>query len=314
MRFFTILFCLLLLSITLSAHKKPSPFLEDILQEYPNVRDMTLGDNEAYFTAQSPLGEVSVIMVSHKSRNKWRKPKIASFSGSYSDLEPFLSPDEKRLYFASNRPLSSDSSRTKDYDLWVVERDTPKSKWSAPKNMGSTVNTEHNEFYPSLTLSGNLYFTSDRPDSKGKDDIFLSTHKGNGFETPISLSDSINTPGYEFNAFIAPDESYLIFSGYNRADGLGSGDLYISFKQSDNSWTGAMNLGAEVNSKFMDYCPLVDARSHTLYFTSRRSDVEFGVGGFKSTEALLNELNKSSNGQSRLYQTHFKAQNQKISQ
>ena len=305
MHYSPILLGLILLLSSLTAHEKPTPFLRNILQEFPSVRDLALGVNEAYFTIQSPLGEVSVIMVSRKIRNKWRKPKVASFSGSYSDLEPFLSDDGKRLYFASNRPLSVDSTSSKDYDLWVVERESPKAKWSPPINLGPPVNTEHNEFYPSISQNGNLFFTSDGPDSKGKDDIYFSLRKDDAFETPISLGDSINSPGYEFNAFIAPDESYLIFTGYNRPDGLGSGDLYISFRESDNTWTRAANLGDKFNSKFMDYCPLVDTKSQTLYFTSRRSDVEFPSAGFTGTEALLQELNKSSNGQSRLYQTHF---------
>ncbi len=288
----------------LQAHEKPAPFLETILQEYPIIRDITLNDREAYFTAQSPLGEISVIMVSQKIRNKWRKPKIVSFSGRHSDLEPFLSADGKYLYFASNRPLTSDSSSIKDYDLWVVERTSLKSKWSDPKNLGTPVNTEHNEFYPSLTLEGNLYFTSDRPGSTGKDDIYFSARRGEGFDLPISLSDSINTSGYEFNAFIAPDESYLLFSGYNREDGLGSGDLYISYRKPDKSWTRAINLGTDYNSKYMDYCPFVF--DNTLYFTSRRSNVGYGTNGFTNTQDLLIELTRTNNGQSRLYKAFFK--------
>ena len=307
MRYFILIICLVLLT-SLSGHEKPSPFLEDILQEFPNVRDLTLIENEAFFTAQSPLGEVSVIMVSRKIRNKWRKPEITSFSGSHSDLEPFLSSNGRQLYFASNRPLSSDSSKVKDYDLWMVQRDDSKSKWSHPINLGAPVNTEHHEFYPSLTQEGTLYFTSDGPDSKGKDDIFYSTRTGNNFGPPISLSDSINTPGYEFNAFVAPDESYLLFSGYNREDGLGSGDLYISFRKANKTWTEAENLGPDFNSKYMDYCPFVDTKSQMLYFTSRRSNVKFKAGGFTSAKTLLKELNKPSNGQSRLFQAHFKIQ------
>ncbi len=306
MRYPPPLFLIFILFSSLVAHDKPSPFLMDILQEYPSVRDLAIMDSEAYFTVQSPLAEVSVIMVSRKTRNKWRKPNIANFSGRFGDLEPFISTDGLRLYFASNRPLSPDESEVKDYDLWMVLRNDPGSAWSEPVNLGSIVNTEHNEFYPSLTSAGALYFTSDRPDSRGKDNIFYSARDGKGFSPPVSLSDSINTPGYEFNAFIAPDESYLIFSGYNREDGLGSGDLYISFKQADKSWTQAVNMGENINSKQMDYCPFVDVENQTLYFTSRRSDVDFAPGGFMKTELLLKELTKSSNGQSRFYQTHFK--------
>jgi len=285
---------------------QPVPFLEDLLRPFPNVRDLTMSATEAYFTAQSPLGEVSVIMVSHKQRNSWRKPVIASFSGQHSDLEPFLSTDGRRLYFASNRPVSKDSTLMKNYDLWMVSRDHLKDEWSTPVNLGPTVNTMSNEFYPAVSARGNLYFTSDRPGSLGKDDLYVSVWMDEAYQTPRALSESINTEGYEFNAFIAPDESFLIFSGYNRTDGLGSADLYISYQQENSTWTPAINLGAEINSKSMDYCPWVNVSTNTLYYTSRRSQVAFNDGGFKQTKTLLQALNQHSNGQSRLYQIPFK--------
>lgn len=305
MRPISLILWTLLLSSSLAAHGGPTPFLEDVLKEYPNIRDLTLFENEAYFTAQSPLGEVSVIMVSKKVRKKWKKTRIATFSGKHSDLEPFLTTDGKRLYFASNRPRQNSEEEVGDYDLWMVERQNTKSDWSTPINLGPPVNTEHNEFYPSLTEAGKLYFTSDRPDSRGKDDIYFSTPTGNGFSAPTSVSDSINTAGYEFNAFISPSESYLIFSGYNREDGLGSGDLYIAYRDENGEWSKSTNLGKGINSKYMDYCPFVDVQTQTLYFTSRRSEVSFKPGGFTHTDNLLRTLNKASNGQSRLYQSHF---------
>lgn len=109
--------------------------------------------------------------------------------------------------------------------------------WSEPMNLGAPINTEHNEFYPAISMSKNLYFTSDRPSAIGKDDIFLSEWNSGTYNDVTSLSASINTEGYEFNSYIAPDESFIIFSGYNRKDGLGSGDLYISFKNTDGSWS-----------------------------------------------------------------------------
>lgn len=118
---------------------------------------------------------------------------------------------------------------SKDYDVWYVERKNTDAPWSKPINLGKPVNTGHNEFYPSVSKNNNLYFTSDSPESKGKDDIFFSPWENEKYLQPLLLSDSINTEGYEFNSFVSQDESYLIFSGYNRKDGFGSGDLYISY-------------------------------------------------------------------------------------
>ncbi len=271
------------------------------LKQFTKVRDFSISKSgdEAYFTIQSPLEEISVIAVIRKVNNRWEKPEIAPFSGFYKDLEPFLSPDNKRLYFVSNRPSHPDSTKTKDYDIWYVERKNVQTAWGIPKNLGKPINTSGDEFYPSVAKNGNLYFTSVRPEGKGEDDIYFSKWNGKSYKEPISLNETINTKGYEFNAYVAPDESYLIFSGYNREDGLGSGDMYISLKKNQGNWTKARNLGVDVNSKYMDYCPFVDEKSKTLYFTSRKSSIKpFEI---KRLDDLKNELIKYENGQSRIY-------------
>ena len=130
----------------------------------------------------------------------------------------------------------------------------------------------------------------------------VSVYK-NGFTQPVPVSPSINTPGLEFNAFIAPDESFLIFSGYNRPDGLGSGDMYISYRNPDGSWRQSEHLPAGPNSKWMDYCPFVDIKTKTLYFTSRRSDVAQRT--FSSVADFKREVNQYANGMSRIYAIPF---------
>ncbi len=275
-------------------------FLE--LQAYPNVRDFTLSTSgeEAYLSIQSPNGEMSVIAKIVKVDTQWTSPEKASFSGKYHDLEPFLSPDNLSLYFASSRPKGSTSKDEKDYDIWYVERKSLSEPWGPPINMGTSVNSDKNEFYPSIASNKNLYFTSDRSDSKGKDDIFFSAWNGETYDEPQSLSESINSEGYEFNAYISPSESFLIFSGYNRKDGLGSADLYICQKGPDKDWRKAVNFGSVINSNKMDYCPFVDIKNKTLYFTSKRSSIKAEKAS-KNADEFLEELNKYDNGLSRLY-------------
>ena len=286
---------------------KVEPFLKDIVLQFPNVRDVAVSNNEeeVYFTAQSYLGEISAIMTSKLINGKWNNPEVVSFSGKFQDLEPFLSPDQLRLYFVSNRPLDEKSITPKDHDIWFVERQNLKSNWSIPKNMGLPINTNEDEFYPSATLSNNLYFTRDGKGSKGKDDIFVAMWENNHYATPISMGDAINTNGYEFNAFVAPDESLMVFTCYNKTGGLGSGDLYISHKNEKDEWSIAENLGTAINSAQMDYCPFVNVKTGKLYFTSKRSGVKKIVEKNLNTNAFLEEANQYENGLSRLYQVDF---------
>ena len=62
------------------------------------------------------------------------------------------------------------------------------------------------------------------------------------FQVPVKLGDHINNPQAEYNSFIAADESYLIFTSFVWGRGSGGGDLFISFRNTDGSWTKARNL------------------------------------------------------------------------
>jgi hypothetical protein len=292
---------ILILFYDISNGQTPEPFQPEIIKQFPNVRDLALSNkgDEIFFTLQSHNREFSTLISLRKIDGKWQDPLIASFSGHFQDMEPFFSKDDLRLYFASNRPAGEDDE-PKDFDIWYVERQKPGGVWSAPVNLGQPVNTEHNEFYPSLADNGNLYFTSDPPNSKGKDDIYMSVYKKGLYSAPFSVSDSINTAGYEFNAYIAPDESFIIYTGYNYPDGYGSGDLYISHNR-HGKWTGPQNLGENVNSDQMDFCPYVDRKGRMLYFTSRRSSVKTLFKERPGLDQLLEEMNKYDNGQSRIY-------------
>lgn len=299
-----ITFIVLISPLTLAQEKlQVQPVLPDIIMEFPNVRDFTISLtlDEAYFTAQSYIGELSVIITVIKKNGKWSEPEIAPFSGKYQDLEPFLSPDGLKLYFVSSRPLSDSTDNPKDFDIWYVQRENQNSQWSSPINIGLPFNTENNEFYPSIAANKNIYFTSDASSSKGKDDIFVSEWENDQYSKPVSLSDSINSEGYEFNSYVSPDESFIIFSGYNRADGLGSGDLYISYRNDNGAWSKARNLGPEINSDKMDYCPFVNIGTEMLYFTSKRSQLNYPKSGFNTVTELLSGMNSYENGQSRIY-------------
>src|SRR5690606_23204013 len=107
---------------------------------------------------------------------------------------------------------------------------------------------------------------------------------------------------FEFNAFVSSDESYLIYTCYNKEGGLGSGDLYISTKSEKGEWSPSKNMGIEINSDKMDYCPFVDESTNTLYFTSKRNCLKPTIESPVDLKELLNIFNSYENGLSRLYQ------------
>lgn len=284
------------------------PYLQEVIGNYPGVRDIAVSPsgNEFYFSLQSYAGEISALVFVTMKDGSYSKAATAPFSGRFHDLEPFFSADGLKLYFVSNRPLSDTARTAKDYDIWYVERKTVNDAWSKPINMGAPVNTEENEFYPSVAASGNLYFTCDGKGSQGKDDIFVCRLNKGKYEARVGLPDSVNSPGYEFNAFVAADESYLIYTCYNREGGYGSGDLYISRNKGKNQWTAPVNLGKEINSPAMDYCPFYNEKTGQLLFTSKRNLVNSTFDSEQTLDELLREMNRPENGLSTLYTTTFR--------
>ncbi|MEL7145628.1 MAG: hypothetical protein AAFO69_04610, partial [Bacteroidota bacterium] len=145
--------------------------------------------------------------------------------------------------------------------------------WSDPINAGSTINSKYDEYYISFTNDGTMYFSSDvnAPENqKGNDfDIYAAKWKDGNFQKPEVLGKSVNTEAYEADVFVSPDESYLIFCA-NRADGLGRGDLYISFRNTDGTWTKSVNMGGLINTKGHELCPFVTYDGKYLFYSSNR--------------------------------------------
>ncbi|MEM8968259.1 MAG: hypothetical protein AAGE93_17705 [Bacteroidota bacterium] len=198
---------------------------------------------------------------------QWTEPIKLFHHEQYGYNDPFLSPDEQQLYFISSQPLDGTGAK-KDIDIWYAEKQT--NGWSEPINPGEIINSDSNEYYISFTESGTLYFASNiRATQRGDYDIYAS-HQVNGqFQAPQRLSDAVNTVNYEADVFVAYDESYLIFCSH-RPGSFGRGDLYISFKQEDGSWTQAKNMGNAINTKNYEFCPFVTKDGKYFFYSSDR--------------------------------------------
>ena len=89
----------------------------------------------------------------------------------YQDIEPFYSNNGNRLYFSSNRPIYNDKTRA-DYNIWYSDRIN--GNWTEPVALDSIINTRSDEFFPSLSNKGSLFFTATRDYGMGKEDIFMA--------------------------------------------------------------------------------------------------------------------------------------------
>ena len=195
---------------------------------------------------------------------QWSAPMPLPFSGTYRDLDPAFSPDGSRLYFSSWRPTGPSPNDTANAsDTWYVER--VGTGWSSPVHLDAAVNSTEQDYYPSVTRRGALYFDSFRSRPRRRL-VYRAEPKGDGsFRDAQVLDTVVNADSGASNAFIDPDERYIVF-GAVRPEGRGGIDLYISARRGD-SWTSPRNLGDLVNTAGTEFCPFVSRDGRYLFFT-----------------------------------------------
>jgi len=243
-------------------------FAQGLISTGNNERDFTATPDgkEIYYTCRTPDG--LVILQIRRTEKGWTAPRVAPFSGQYSDLEATVSTDGKRLYFVSNRPVQPNREPKNDYDIWMLNRTA--NGWSDPLHLGPNVNTEQNEFYPSVTRNGDLYFCGKHEGGLGGEDLWVCRAQGDGFAPRENLGAPVNTPADEYNAFVHPDGAWIMLTSHGHGAGQGGGDLWVHFRLEDGHFGPAVNLGPAVNSERFEFCPSLSPCGRYLFFTSNR--------------------------------------------
>jgi len=259
----------------------PEVFAPDYFEQFDFVRDVafTPDGNEFYFTLIE--NDNFSIMYSYFDSSAWTIPAKAFFSSEFNDFEPCISVDGKEMYFVSSRLTKEKQNMDEDCDIWRIKKTG--DKWSAPEPLDSNINTECMEYYPSVTKKGRLYFERNNI-HQTRGDIYCSNNQGKGFEEPQILPKIVNLPNSSFNAFIAPDESYLIFSTYIQTDSLWHSDLFISFKDKNEDWGEPQNLGIKINTLRNEYSPWVSHDGKYFFYSS--SEAEKGKIYWISTKII----------------------------
>lgn len=177
--------------------------------------------NELFYTWQNPNGNQDYhINYRKKTNGVWSEPVPASFTDKNGkpDIEPNFTPDGKKLYFDSERAGGFGGA-----DIWYVTKTD--SGWSDPVNAGTGINTSDNDNFPSFAPDGSMYFCSDRNKSDWDIDIYYAKFDSGNFQTPIRLSDSINTSGWDACPTVINDK---LFFQSTRSGGFGKGDICFS--------------------------------------------------------------------------------------
>ncbi|CAN5785085.1 hypothetical protein BH23GEM7_BH23GEM7_28430 [soil metagenome] len=262
-------------SLSATAQAEPEIFAPGVIstdqEEYritftPNGRTAYFGRAAQFF----PVSRQATIYVTHLVRGRWTTPQVAPFSGEYSDIDPFITPDGSKLFFSSIRPV--DGQPRLDADIWMVER--TRTGWSEPIHLGNVVNSPNDDLYPSVARDGTLYFGSSRPglpDYPRTWNIWRARWVDGEYMAAELLGEGVNSPTrWDFNPAISPDGRALAFTRLDIADQLGTGfgELHATYFHR-GEWLPARNLGPPVNTPLDEYHPSFSPDGKYLYFARR---------------------------------------------
>jgi outer membrane protein OmpA-like peptidoglycan-associated protein len=163
-------------------------------------------------TARNKLGIFYAVLINEK----WTKIRDLIINNEwYNVTSPCLSPDGKRLYFASDKPGGFGGP-----DLYYC--DWKRDHWDNPVNLGPVINTPGSESSPYVNGEGGLFFSSDGHPGLGGKDIFYSRPSGSSWLPPVGLDSPINSKFDDF-ALIADS---LMSEGYFSSKRENSIDIY----------------------------------------------------------------------------------------
>jgi len=142
-----------------------------------------------------------------------------AFCNNSNYSHPTLSSDGAIMIFSSDMPGSIGGM-----DLFITRSEN--GKWTAPQNLGNTVNSTGNELFPFLDSKINLFFSSDGLSGFGGYDIFICRFNGTGWEIPLNLSSVINTNKDEVAFTVNPNREKSGFFTTRERSGIRRTQLF----------------------------------------------------------------------------------------
>lgn len=214
--------------------------------------------NELYWVSRENQESKLNIWTMRRIGNRWTKPEIIKILNDSVNLyDPYLTADGEKLFFGTDKDGNA--------DIWVAERRG--NAWNNPQKIDQSINNKDGQCQASIANNGTIYYVDYRIiNGKWTCDIMKSEFKNGEYLNPDTLPTCINSMiSEDWTPYIAPDESYLIFSSGNEQN---YGDLYISFyNKQTNTWSKPLSAGELINTQSQETFPVVSPDGKYLFFT-----------------------------------------------
>ena len=164
-----------------------------------------------------------------------------------------------------------------------------------PVNLGDSVNTTDDEYWPSITVDGlTLMFTrqvsTGLSNPKSQEDFYFSHMENGKWRKAVNAGYPLNTSQNEGAQSLSSDGRFMYFTACERPDGQGRCDIYFS-SFNGNNWSSPENIGPPINSNAWESQPSISANGRMLFFVSNRPG---GFGGMDLWYSILSDEGKWS--------------------
>ncbi len=202
---------------------------------------------------------------------------ITELNSPQSDFAPFVTPDGRKIYFASSRDGGIGGE-----DIYFSRWE--KGRWTNPRNLGRPTNSKYNEGAMCLSPDGDEMFITicGGPDSYGGCDIYVSDKKGDRWGEPRNLGKNVNSSWWDGHPTLSPSGDTLYFAS-DRFGGFGGIDIYYTYR-TKKGWSKPKNIGYPLNNARDQTSPFLHIDGRTLYFSSS------GHGGLGGLDVMMSRL------------------------
>lgn len=197
-------------------------------------------------------------------------------NSKYDEVNPLISPDGKTLYFIRTDHPSNTFGTEGSQDIWFSKYRKFDSSWSKAKRMEHPFNKRRYNAVCGISTDGNTLiikgaYRKGKYRGRGLSQIRKTK---SGWTTPEQLRiknyENISVGVYD-GAFLCNDGNTILLN-LSETPGDHTCDLYVTFRQDDDTWSEPINLGNTINTFGLEASPFLAADGVTLYFASDRPD------------------------------------------
>jgi outer membrane protein OmpA-like peptidoglycan-associated protein len=193
-----------------------------------------------------------------------------NINSTYSDYLPVIAPDGSTLYLSVRYSPDNAGGKEDADEIWIATALTD-STWSQRRRADAPLNNAGPNWVISVTPDNNTLLIANQYNADGTQKgsgLSLAHRIASGWSVPedIVIRNLTNNSGW-YQFCLSADRKSLLMSVVG-GQTYGLHDLYVSFLESDGTWSEQKNLGTSINTIGEEACPFLAADGVTLFFAS----------------------------------------------